>query len=430
MPGLLRGLEYAHAKFGKLPWSQLFKPSIDIARQGFLVSAHLEEALKKSNVTQVDGVTEFDKTFFPRGVMLKKGDFMQRENYAKFLEVVAKHGADSFYALDFGVEEVVVLQENGAEVHVQDFIDYEPRERPCIHMSLNNMSVFTAPAPFGGPQLLTALQLLRNTNLTTHLPLSNYYHSFIEAIRRSYAGFVGLADAEEAALQNLTRTLLQSTSKEWIDESVTPANPDAFRLPEQTASSVSVIDTFDRYVSLIAGLGTYFGSRVMTKSGILFNNHLSNMPPHNHPKNDQFSHARPLNTYTPVIITDVQQVCGMRAVLSSPDAGAMIQVISQLLLRGQNLTQSIEQPRITVRPGLDQVFVEDLGTIDRLPGTVRNDLLTMNHTLQILHLPYSSVNGVSKTKDKLVSRSDARGGGVAHRLEPASTHTVNITTDL
>lgn len=48
----------------------------------------------------------------------------------------------------------------------------------------------------------------------------------------------------------------------------------------------------------------------------------------------------------------------MRAVLSSPEVGAMIQVISQLLLRGQNLTQAIEQPRITVRPGLDQVFVE------------------------------------------------------------------------
>lgn len=72
------------------------------------------------------------------------------------------------------------------------YIFLQPRERPCIHMSLNNMSVFTAPAPFGGPQLLTALQLLRNTNLTTHLPLSNFYHSFIEAIRRSYAGFVSL----------------------------------------------------------------------------------------------------------------------------------------------------------------------------------------------------------------------------------------------
>ncbi|XP_037787878.1 glutathione hydrolase 7-like [Penaeus monodon] len=430
VPGLLRGLEYAHTKFGKLPWRKLFQPSIDIARKGFYVSAHLEEALGKSNVTQVDGVTEFDKTFFPRGIMLKKGAFMQRENYAEFLEVVAKHGADSFYALNFGVEEMEALKESGAEIHVKDFDDYEPRERPCIHMSLNNMSVFTAPAPFGGPQLLTALQLLRNTNLTTHLPLSNFYHSFIEAIRRSYAGFVSLADAEEAELQNLTHALLQSTSTEWIDQTVTVADPNVFRLPEQTASSVSVIDTFDRYVTLIAGLGTYFGSRVMTKSGILFNNHLSNMPPHTHPYREHFSHARPLNTYTPVIITDVQQVCGMRAVLSSPEVGAMIQVISQLLLRGQNLTQAIEQPRITVRPGLDQVFVEDLGTIDRLPGTVRNDLLTMNHTLQILHLPYSSVNGVSKTKDKLVSRSDARGGGVAHRLEPASTHTVNITTDL
>ncbi|XP_037788538.1 uncharacterized protein LOC119583891 [Penaeus monodon] len=184
--------------------------------------------------------------------MLKKGAFMQRENYAEFLEVVAKHGADSFYALNFGVEEMEALKESGAEIHVKDFDDYEPRERPCIHMSLNNMSVFTAPAPFGGPQLLTALQLLRNTNLTTHLPLSNFYHSFIEAIRRSYAGFVSLADAEEAELQNLTHALLQSTSTEWIDQTVTVADPNVFRLPEQTASSVSVIDTFDRYVTLIA----------------------------------------------------------------------------------------------------------------------------------------------------------------------------------
>ncbi|XP_042864949.1 glutathione hydrolase 7-like isoform X2 [Penaeus japonicus] len=428
VPGLLRGLEYAHTKFGKLSWRKLFSPSIDIARKGFVVSAHLEEALKKSNVTQVDGVTEFDKTFFPRGIMLKQGDFMQRENYAQFLEIVAKHGADSFYALNFGVEEINALRENGAEIYVRDLDTYEPRERPCIHMSLKNMSVFTAPAPFGGPQLLAALQLLRNSNLTTHLPLSNFYHSFLEAIRRSYAGFVSLADAEEAVLQNMTNELL-SASSEWKDDRVTLADPNIFRLPEQTASSVSVIDTFDSYVALVAGLGTYFGSRVMTKSGILFNNHLSNMPPHTHPGDEQFSHSRPLNTYTPVIITDVHQVCGMRAVLSSPDVGAVIQVISQLLFQGHSLTEAIEQPRITVRPGLDQVFVEDFGDIDRLPGSVRNAITTKN-TLQVLHLPYPSVNGVSKTKDKLVSRSDARGGGVAHRLEPASTHTVNITTDL
>lgn len=48
----------------------------------------------------------------------------------------------------------------------------------------------------------------------------------------------------------------------------------------------------------------------------------------------------------------------MRAVLSSPDVGAVIQVISQLLFQGHSLTEAIEQPRITVRPGLDQVFVE------------------------------------------------------------------------
>lgn len=77
-------------------------------------------------------------------------------------------------------------------LHYILYFKFQPRERQCIHMSLRNMSVFTAPAPFGGPQLLTALQLLQNTNLTQHPPMSSYYHSFIEAIRRSYAGFVKL----------------------------------------------------------------------------------------------------------------------------------------------------------------------------------------------------------------------------------------------
>ena len=56
------------------------------------------------------------------------------------------------------------------------------------------------------------------------------------------------------------------------------------------------------------GLGSYFGSQVMTKHGILFNNHLANLPSHSHPEKDEYSRARPLTLYTPIILMDNKQV--------------------------------------------------------------------------------------------------------------------------
>lgn len=102
IPGELRGLELLHQRHGSLSWDKLVRPSVNLARKGFVVGTYLANEIKSKEQTirqmpnlmymltkDNDGVT-----------LLKEGDVMKRPQYAKTLEAIMMGGADALYQGD------------------------------------------------------------------------------------------------------------------------------------------------------------------------------------------------------------------------------------------------------------------------------------------------------------------------------------------
>mgnify|MGYP002621024363 CR=1 FL=1 len=95
-PGLLRVMELAHQRHGKLPWAELFQPAIDLAERGFPVSPRLHALLAKNKdlPKQKAAAAYFldnDGKPWPVGHVLKNPQL------AEVLRIVARQGADAFY---------------------------------------------------------------------------------------------------------------------------------------------------------------------------------------------------------------------------------------------------------------------------------------------------------------------------------------------
>ena len=201
VPGELRGLEHLHKGYGKLPWTQVMRPAIKVARYGFTVTQDLVNQEKSAIAGGPNFLVEdpsFAIDFAPNGTLLGLNETITRKRYADTLEAIAERGPDAFYTGPIANATINALQAANGTMTLEDLKNYTVAIRKPAQISYRNYKLTSCSAPSSGTVALSVMKTIEGytdfgqpsaINLTTHRLDEAIRFAYGEVSRRSSRKF-------------------------------------------------------------------------------------------------------------------------------------------------------------------------------------------------------------------------------------------------
>jgi gamma-glutamyltranspeptidase / glutathione hydrolase len=197
-PGVVKMLEAAHKKHGKLAWEALFAPAIKLSRDGFPVSARLFAGLDASTAlrTQQPAASYFyqaDPADATKLVPKPVGTLLKNPELATSLELIAKGGSAAFYTGALAqsiVDKVRNHPTNPGRLTMADMAAYQSKERdPVCGTYRTKLRICGMPMPSsGGTSVAMILGILDQFDVAALKPNTvESVHLISEAYRLVYA---------------------------------------------------------------------------------------------------------------------------------------------------------------------------------------------------------------------------------------------------
>uniref|UniRef100_A0A8C2KVL5 Uncharacterized protein n=1 Tax=Cyprinus carpio TaxID=7962 RepID=A0A8C2KVL5_CYPCA len=407
VPGELHGYKLAHERYGRLNWSELFQPSIKLARDGFKIGKALAKAIKENEKDILNNAALCEVFCKSNTIILKENDYISFPKLAHTYEKIANYGISAFYngSLTQGIVDDIKAQ--GGIITREDLMNY----KPVLNESALNFTVgkyiFLAPdAPFGGPVLALILNILKGYNLSSSSvsPIRNKtltYHRIIEAFRFANEKKSKLGDPSDESIRELVKNMtsestangIRSKIKDDIRQVKYDDNEENYPDDDRGTSHLSIIGEDGSAVAVTSSINDYFGSKVRSNStGIIFNDQMNDFckPKQENEcnKNNRIKPGkRPLSSMCPTIILDkhsgqVKMVVGGEG--------------------GTNITTSVAQ----VGKNTELLKSPEFRSWKR----VTNGLRLKNHTI-FHNAEVAVVQAVVREGDKVCAESDYRKGG-------------------
>lgn len=168
VPGLVRLMEEAHRRHGRLPWRALFEPALRLAEQGFAVSPRLSALLAAETPERFSPAAR--RHFFPDGRKpLGTGHLLRDPDYAATLRSLAGQGAEALHSGRIAaaiVAAVAAAQPTPGDLTAADLARYRTIEREPVCAPFRGRSVCGfGPPSSGGIAVGQALMLIEDFDL-------------------------------------------------------------------------------------------------------------------------------------------------------------------------------------------------------------------------------------------------------------------------
>jgi gamma-glutamyltranspeptidase/glutathione hydrolase len=450
VPGSVRGLWDAHARFGSLSWKRLVDPAVGLA-EGFTADARLLRSYEPHIVTGLRTFPASASIFLPAGALPREGARFRQSDLARTLARVRDRGADGFYrgeTADLLVEE---MRRGGGIITHEDLAAYTSVWREPIRFLYRDHTVLsTPPASSGGVTIANAAHIL-STRTVRDLAWhgADHIHLLAEAWRRAFADrnhYLGDPDRARLPLETLNSPEYGAWRAEGIEtraasrsadvgpgveaflavRSGRPSSPTPAaraRREGQHTTHISVVDAQGGAVALTTTLNTWYGSKVVAEgTGVLLNNEMDDFTVRPGQPNffgliqgDANAIApgkRMLSAMTPTLMLDAAG--RLTHVLGTPGGATILTTMSQLISsvvdHGLSLTDAVAAPRLHHQHLPDVLQVEPGG----LSADIVRELEEIGHAVAERSEPSGDVQAIRASPDgSLEGVPDPRRGGAA-----------------
>jgi gamma-glutamyltranspeptidase/glutathione hydrolase len=427
VPGTVRGLEYAHRKYGRKGWAGLVQPAVELARQGFPVSWGLSQSLRAKKLAQFAASR---RIFQGDGRYFEMGEKLVQPELGATLARIARHGAKDFYEGETARRLAEDMASNGGLITLADLRQYQAVERTPLRGSHRGYELLTAPPPSsGGVGVLHMLQVLDGTVYEkSGAGSAAATHYVAEAMKRFFADrarYFGDPDFVKVPVPTLVSRRYAEARRGSIrpDRATPSAEISAGPAPADETSETthySVVDAEGTAVAVTYTLNGSYGSGVTASGlGFLLNNEMDDFTakpgvPNEYGLLQGEANAiqprkRPLSSMTPTIVTREGQ---LYLVLGSPGGPTIINTVLLVLLNildfGMDVQQAVDWPRFHHQWMPDELRLERSGFS---PDTVEL-LRARGHQIQVTERQ-GDVAAIQVRDGWLLGAADPRGEGTA-----------------
>ncbi len=187
VPGCVDGWFELHEKFGKIEMSQILRPTIKYAEDGFPVSELVSYYMKVAS-NNFQEYPNFKETYYINDSHPQKGQIFKNPDLANTLKLIAKNGKKGFYEGKIANTIANFMKEQGGFLSYDDLKNHKSEWINPVSTNYRGYDIWELPPNGQGIAALQILNLLEEYDIRSMgFGSADYIHHFVEAKKIAFA---------------------------------------------------------------------------------------------------------------------------------------------------------------------------------------------------------------------------------------------------